>query len=773
MSQAISTTTRARFADLALAVYLAPLLKGRRVAVVGTTSGEVCRRVRTLGAQVVISFGGVGDDIAVRALVPGALQAMRGKLDVVLVPDASQVPSLVAVLDEARHALGSAGVVAVGAHPNSATATLEAGPKSALELDELEELCAARFGNVHLLGRGPFVGYAIASLFEAPDGLDVDTRLIDGDPPMPEAFVAIASDAPVALSPFVVVQLPHDVIGEVRAQATKGLEEEIARHEQKLKELEAASAERWVKIQRYEHGLKELEDENRKARDKAVRLSKELEDERKLRQRIELDAQMSRRAPELPKTPDFEPELRSARADLERLAAEVLGLREVERTAAAAIEVLRAELTEARTVAARANARVADLERELDETQTAEADLRAQLDEALERAEVIDRGPEVEALLARIEVLQGELLALRGGAVDPEFARIEALLAQQAVELTRAHGDRVRAEESVRELALSLSRSDMASEELAELRSRLATMASVHAALADRADAVAHENDMLRARLASAAQAPAGVDLGAVEAQERARQESLAARAEVTELTAQNIGLEARLVHTAMELEGARAGYARRVAELEREVDRLVRALEVAASQTEFDREASHEHLTREVALTAAEREGVMFRSAEAERALLSTRARTTQEIARLQAALAEAERRLHERVVAVTSDVVEPSARVDRVLEDLSATAERLANTEEELARRNGDVEALVTQLADRDHRLAQLERRREEELSGAQHSLALEAQGNRTLRTTLDAVRSGLSTILVDGRGAMVAPDLMALLRRIDETH
>ena len=103
-------STRARLADLALAVYLAPILEGRRVAVVGPTSGEVARRARVLGAHTVVSFGGIGDDIAVRALVPGALASMYGKVDVIVVPDAGSVPSLPAVLDEARRALGSEGV---------------------------------------------------------------------------------------------------------------------------------------------------------------------------------------------------------------------------------------------------------------------------------------------------------------------------------------------------------------------------------------------------------------------------------------------------------------------------------------------------------------------------------------------------------------------------------------------------------------------------------------------------------------------------------------
>ena len=103
--------------------------------------------------------------------------------------------------------------------------------------------------------------------------------------------------------------------------------------------------------------------------------------------------------------------------------------------------------------------------------------------------------------------------------------------------------------------------------------------------------------------------------------------------------------------------------------------------------------------------------------------------------------------------------------------LKELARARADAAAQEGERDRKTSDVESLLGQLTDRDLRIAALERRREEELSAVQRSLTLESQANRTLRTSLDAVRSGLSAILVDGRGAMVAHDLMALLRRIED--
>jgi predicted nucleic acid-binding Zn-ribbon protein len=932
-------STRARLADLALAVYLAPLYEGRRLAVVGPASGEVARRARVLGARTVVSFGGVGDDIAVRALVPGALAALYGKVDVVIVPDAGAVPSLPALLDEARRALGSEGVVVVASEPAEGPVPLERGARASVGFHDLEELCQARFASVRMLGRGPFVGYTLATLDEGSDDVTLDTRLIDGDPPKPEAFIAVASDSEVALDPLAVVQIPDAVLGDVRAAASKGVEEELAKRDQKLKEVEAASAERWVKIQRYEHGLKELEEENRKARDKTVRLSKELEDERKLRQRVELEAQMSRRAPELPKTPDHEPELRRLREAAERSERELTALRALgestakelaasktaAETAAKALasakaqaesaakelaasksqaESLAKELSAARTHAGVAStelasaktllesvaaelaasrgqvissaSRVSDLERELDETQSAEAELRTQLDEALERAEVVDLKPEVERLEKSQSSLRAELATVRAALdaskaevahlkehtpVDGEHERLERALAQHSAELTRVRGERTQLEQAVRELTLSLSeahRSDRA-EEVVELRSRLSAMASVHGALVDRAEGLLAENAALREAMArvesqsvavagelqqarwrvaelerATPSAPSDELLAAVEAQ---RQEAQEARDEASRVYATNVALEARLVHTTVELEGARAGYARRVAELERELDRLVKALEVSAAQTAFERDATVVAFERDLHLVRAERDGMSYRVAEAERAIVDAARRVApavdaelvtalrNENAALATQLVDAERALDELRALPRAAVVldEPDdaaslmthTRLDQVLADMSATAERLARTEEELARvradlaasraemegamsaeelvelraeidglvrrcedltrdrerRVSDIEALLLQLAERDQRLLALERRREDELMGAQRLIMMEAQANRSLRTSLEDVRAGLSSILVDGRGAMVAHDLMTLLRRIED--
>ena len=56
MTNGLNAPQRARYSDHSLAAYLAPLVEGRRVAVVGPTSGDVAKRFRALGATTVVAW---------------------------------------------------------------------------------------------------------------------------------------------------------------------------------------------------------------------------------------------------------------------------------------------------------------------------------------------------------------------------------------------------------------------------------------------------------------------------------------------------------------------------------------------------------------------------------------------------------------------------------------------------------------------------------------------------------------------------------------------
>jgi|GEM_PF-1474155 len=816
MSQASPSPLRARLADHALLAYLSPLFAGRRIAVVGTSSGDVAHRARALGAHTVISFGGVAEDIAVRALTPGAIAAFHGKLDVIVVPDATAVPSLVAVLDEARRALGSDGILVVGAEPEDAPVPMEvSGRSSPVGFTQLHELCAARFGEVRMVGRGPFVGYTLATLDEAAEGVALDTRLVDGDPPKPEAFIAVASDSAVALEALAVVQVAPEVLHTLRAAARGDLEAKVAERDQKLKDVEQASAERWVKLQRLEHGLKELEDEHRKARDKAVRLQKELEDERKLRQRIELDAQMTRRAPELPKGPDLQPELdrvKSSLAGTEARAASLatdLAAAQARVTAAesaleesrARVKALGAEVMSVEAALDAALKREGDLQRELDETQATESELREQLDELAARPEpapVVIRepapavkadGPTRAEYAALQTALEGERAAR--AQAEAEFQRAETLLAERATELQRAEGLHRLAVEAARELSLTVQRGGLPAEELASLRAGLSEAHRARARAADERDAleaqllaVAGEAQQLRWKLAEAAAASVPpmeaqstelaewevkearyegmlrglsarvreceaqlVDLDRALAEERAGREHdrallFDARNEVSRLYALNVSLEGRILQRGVELEGARTGFQRRVAELELEVERLVQALSVSGTQATQELSASLTARANAHDLVVAEAQGLRMRLDEAERSLSMPRAAVAAAVdtSALEAEVASLKRELSEAEEGA-EELQGVQFRLERAMRDLEATARRLAETEETLGHARSE-------------------------------AVVLRARGGReeSLRGAVEGARRGISGLLADGRGALLAPELMGILRALE---
>ncbi|TAK20889.1 MAG: hypothetical protein EPO40_30715 [Myxococcaceae bacterium] len=815
MSQASPSPLRARLADHALLAYLSPLFAGRRIAVVGTSSGDVAHRARALGAHTVISFGGVAEDIAVRALTPGAIAAFHGKLDVIVVPDATAVPSLVAVLDEARRALGSDGILVVGAEPEDAPVPMEvSGRSSPVGFTQLHELCAARFGEVRMVGRGPFVGYTLATLDEAAEGVALDTRLVDGDPPKPEAFIAVASDSAVALEALAVVQVAPEVLHTLRAAARGDLEAKVAERDQKLKDVEQASAERWVKLQRLEHGLKELEDEHRKARDKAVRLQKELEDERKLRQRIELDAQMTRRAPELPKGPDLQPELdrvKSSLAGTEARAASLatdLAAAQARVTAAesaleesrARVKALGAEVMSVEAALDAALKREGDLQRELDETQATESELREQLDELAARPEpapvvLREPAPAVKAdgpTRAEYAALQAALEGERAARAqaEAEFQRAETLLAERATELQRAEGLHRLAVEAARELSLTVQRGGLPAEELASLRAGLSEAHRARARAADERDAleaqllaVAGEAQQLRWKLAEAAAASVPpmeaqstelaewevkearyegmlrglsarvreceaqlVDLDRALAEERAGREHdrallFDARNEVSRLYALNVSLEGRILQRGVELEGARTGFQRRVAELELEVERLVQALSVSGTQATQELSASLTARANAHDLLVAEAQGLRMRLDEAERSLSMPRAAVAAvDTSALEAEVASLKRELSEAEEGA-EELQGVQFRLERAMRDLEATARRLAETEETLGHARSE-------------------------------AVVLRARGGReeSLRGAVEGARRGISGLLADGRGALLAPELMGILRALE---
>jgi hypothetical protein len=225
----VAQTRAGSLAEQSIAAYIAPLVEGRRVAVVGPSSVPVASLVRALGAQSVVALGGSGEGVAQRPLNAGAIEAFRSRIDCVIVPEASAV-GLRRVLDESRRALGRDGILVVGASAR----------EGGLEFHRLRDTLEERFGVVKMYGGGAFAGFALAALDDAAGEVALDTRLMPEAPESPSFFVGVASDGEFALDPYAIVQVPA---GPERVAPVGPSEADLARIEGLERALSQATAE--------------------------------------------------------------------------------------------------------------------------------------------------------------------------------------------------------------------------------------------------------------------------------------------------------------------------------------------------------------------------------------------------------------------------------------------------------------------------------------------------------------------------------------------------
>ncbi|MFO0560562.1 MAG: hypothetical protein U0269_21280 [Polyangiales bacterium] len=979
MTQIASASPRtARFAEHSLVAYIAPLVEGRRVAVVGPTSVEIALRARALGAQSVVAIGGQGEGVALRPLNGGAIEAFRSRVDCVIVPDAGAVP-LARVLDEARRALGRDGLVVVAAPV--------AGQGRPVDYHALRTTVEDRFATVKMVGCGSFSGFALASfdVEDAADEVTLDTRLMPDEPPAPELYIALASDARFSLDSLAIVQVPASaesapVVDEAAtAELAEKLEDtekalaaaiedrriagdrataaasavdaargelsaarnDLRRSGQRIAELERALEEGESSERELRASLESAERDRDVARKELQRLRSDAKDrdrataddiarfERALSERgkaceslraqladrdsavrellFQLDAARgSESSQRIATLESRNAELASIHAALGAEAARVAQQNDILRDRVARFEsVLEARDAEARQLefqlnqarASQSSSKTVDEERinarHAEQLAKVKAEFEAKLSSARAEVEAISRRVRAEAdaenALAQVEQaaraarareeadeeaakLRSEVEAQRRRAHDAELAlknTLERLASVEAAESNaraRAASAETRLEEAQRAVVgqHSSNVAVIALEE--EVRATKARAASLESALEE-------ERDRHAALAKNAADLRAQLD-DSLRAEDDLQEQLGNVRADLSRQLALGSSIEDRVSQLELELEGTKKGYTRRVRELEREVEQLVRALEVATSSAGEEGEAVSGVL-RELDASRAERNGLAMRLADAEAALAAqTVALHAAQNASQTAATIAAQ---PERSSLLDSDRAPAPAdnRAEQLLATLAETAARLASTEESLneitaqlsaaqsrassledelraaqkraeaaaeaaaskpsapapAAPSADLEALkreaserellvrslVAQLEDRDLRLRALERRLVEEVERARRTeseiweLELRARDQRiaamqreierapseqpkpapsndaALRAELTAkgdevekaqrsierVRSTLSAILVDGRGAGVSHELVALLRELDEPN
>lgn len=234
-----------------LAAYAEPIANGRRVLFIGHAVSALPAQLVERGARVVhvcdpdavrVSEATVKNrngNISYSALADGHFALRDGAFDVCIVEDAG-IADPVPLMKRIRRALSPRGVALVASLNSEVRVPLmKHRPSGVISLDyyALYDAVKAEFEHVRMLGQAPFVGYVIADF--APEGApepSLDTAFLPNGAEEPELFLAVASQQPVELEAFAVVQLPYRSV--VTGSAGGGDADALRRTRAKLSELE-------------------------------------------------------------------------------------------------------------------------------------------------------------------------------------------------------------------------------------------------------------------------------------------------------------------------------------------------------------------------------------------------------------------------------------------------------------------------------------------------------------------------------------------------------
>ncbi|MDI1479919.1 hypothetical protein [Polyangium sp. y55x31] len=496
--------------SMVLGAYLERLVRARRVAVLGNATLELAERLVERGARLVHAYDPDAaraaeafartaqdrDRHVMHAVLEGDLGVRDGAFDVVVVPDLSLFADPSDVLRRARKLVGSAGVAVIASpNPDASRRLLALSSPRGKDTSPpgyyaLYDLVSLQFPVVRMLGQAPFVGYTVADFAAGPDlEVSVDTSLLKATEE-PEHFIAIASERKVSVDAFVVVELSlsevREAIGTVGATAAdagrmKELEAALAAHDERrrtdeksaeeraaaavttaarvveleaklerLRDVDTRAGDAHVRAERLTHQIRDLDEELRRQRDRATKLAKQLDDEKKLRTKAEVELGLARGRPEIP----------GAKERIEQLTAELTSTRSRALELEGELSAAGVGIEELSNDRAALRARVAELELRLaaQEAAAREPDPGllsrvAQLEAALERSEAtrqaaVRRADELGETLAattaerlhlteKVQTLEKQtaaLLAERAASesLAPEIDALEAQLRDRA-----------------------------------------------------------------------------------------------------------------------------------------------------------------------------------------------------------------------------------------------------------------------------------------------------------------------------------------------------
>lgn len=552
--------------SIALAPYIEALVIGRRLAVLGDVSLGLADALLSRGARLVHAYdpdpARVAEAIArkapafgspaagrpaargvVHALLGDDLGVRDGAFDVVLIPDLCLFSDRGDAIRRARKLVAPAGAVVVAApNPEAKRRLIEAAPSGAPALSyyEIFDLLSLQFPFVRMVGQAPFIGYAIVDF--SPDrepDVTFDASLMSATEE-PESFVAIAGDRPVAIDPYVVIEVPSAAVleraeapaqpaearpaeprkpaehetrlarlevevedlraqrnelerhietaranaekaeararaaaeeaeararaaaAEAEARAREAAEEaaererEAEKQAERWRDLEARAGDEHVRAERLTHKVRDLEEELVRQRDRSQKITKQLDDEKRARQRAEIELGMARglARPELDESTvarieELADALRHSKSHADSLASELLAKSK--------------ETAELRREHEAAALRITGLERALQGAQTKIEDIE-------EEAQTLRR-PHREAVPIAENLEAGMMTRLTKLEAVANTERQAAAEARRALEL--AERQREAAQERADKLQIALDQERLERKELVAAKATL------------------------------------------------------------------------------------------------------------------------------------------------------------------------------------------------------------------------------------------------------------------------------------------------------------
>jgi chromosome segregation ATPase len=565
-------------ASVVIAPYLESVVRGRRVAVLGDATRPLGPALLERGARLVhvydpdaarvaqvLAQRGSSRTLMTAPLPDGEVAVRDGAFDAVVVPDLTLFDPVDSIVARARKLVAAHGhALFVSPNPEAPPSGIDLLRERLLTYYELYDVIALQFPEVRMLGQAPFAGYVIADF--APEGdpdVVVDTSLVEREAAEPRWFMALGTNQPRRLDPYTIVQVPGDLSDVAVADTTaqrklheqvaslekalmeaksavpivprvpaanerlEALEATLREREEALRRAEARAGDNNVRAGQLEGKVRDLEAELRHQRDRAFRLSNELEEEKKLRTKANLELRMVRGTSEMPPAKDKAAEARAEADRLER----VLG------TANEQIAKLESEL-------AGVHERLANAERDLSAVRDELEDVRAEKEQV--DARVVELLRDVAGRDSRIEELDGIVVDLQEATGDAELeqaledtrhelqnamAELEALRASQkeaprATELEAS--DRARGEAKQALEKLRAERDDVAKALAVVEGERDEAKASLEVALSS-LEAREGEITEMTARAQKAQRRGRGADHPALEQSRRERDEARAA----------------------------------------------------------------------------------------------------------------------------------------------------------------------------------------------------------------------------------------------------